>query len=158
MPGCCAKPCGRICGRSLLSNTQSTQLGGHASAPLTVLVTPGTHLNPAGEVFTLTCDAVVTFVFVGTLTGYERSFTVSTGIQVENAALPGAYFPTEAFPPRTAVSPGSITPVTAVLTAILTPGTYVAYVNLIGTDLGEFSSGHIFIDGVISVTSVKRFA
>jgi hypothetical protein len=162
MPGgCCPKPCGSPCGRpyscrTLLSNTQAATYLGYApstQATLPVTTAAGVYLYPTGEVFTLTCDAVVTLTFVANLYGVATG-TVSVGLQVLNvpaSAIQGS----EPVPPIVQLSSGSIDAVTASYTVSLPAGTYKALVNLISLGSGTVN---INITGALTVTSVKRYA
>ena len=163
MPGCYSKPCGsacgRTCGRAVLTNTQSVSLGGFATTPIHVYsaITGGTNLNSSGEVFSLACDAVVTLTFAGTLYGtvdLDPTTVVSVGLNVQNAVALGVNVLSESYPPSAGLTETSVVPITAVLTAVLTPGTYAAYVNLVAS----LDNTPINITGVLSITSVKRFA
>ena len=139
----------------MLTNTQSVAYGSYAPPTALSVLTTGTLLDPAGEVFSLACDAVVTLVFVGTLYGVadESDTVVSVGLQIQNAALLGALAFNASLPPSALITDTSVVPITAELTVIMSPGTYAAYVNLIGSVAADVS-----ITGVLSITSVKRFA
>jgi hypothetical protein len=107
-------------------------------------------------VFSLACDAVVTLTFVGTLYGIPESTDptiVTVGINVQNAAMLGALAATEYVPPSAGLTDTSVVPITASFTGTFSPGTYAAFVNLIGS-----VSTNINITGVLTITSVKRYA
>ena len=163
MPGCCSKPYGSPCGRpyscrSLLSDTQTVTYSVgliQGTAPL-VVSTAGVYLSApptGGELFTLTCDSVVTLTFVTNVYGLAVG-TVSVALQVLNSGTASVQA-SELVPPIVQLGQGSIDAVTASFTLKLSAGTYKALVLL--TSLGG-ASVSINIAGALTVTSVKRYA
>ena len=164
MPGCCSKPYGSPCGRpyscrSLLSDTQTVtySVGLIPGTAALVVSTAGVYLSApltgGGELFTLTCDSVVTLTFVTNVYGLAVG-TVSVALQVLNSGT-AAVQASELVPPIVQLGIGSIDAVTASFTLKLSAGTYKALVLL--TSLGG-APVSINIAGALTVTSVKRYA
>jgi hypothetical protein len=106
-----------------------------------------------GELFTLTCDSVVTLTFVTNVYGLAAG-TVSVALQVFNSVT-NAPQQTEPVPPIVQLGIGSIDAVTASFTLKLSAGAYKALVLL--TSLGV-AAVSINIAGALTVTSVNRYA
>ncbi len=152
----------------MLSNTQFTQYTSNSPSGAALDAVPyvtntryGTVVSSVPEVVALGCDSTVTIAFNGTL-GFadaEGNDTFYVTLAFYNVNVSSAVS-TVSYPPIRATVSAAVTsaPVTVLQTANLPRGTYAVNVYVAAKEGASGTSYPVYVDGTLSVTTVKRYA